>query len=68
MEVASLSELYPVVPSQPLPSRDWIVNYAASLDPLRCSGVIVRDPQGRRLKVKSPQYVALRKVSRFMLF
>lgn len=47
------------VQSYPLTTLEETVAAAAELDPLQGEGFIVRDAMFRRVKVKSPQYVAL---------
>jgi len=50
---------WPVVASFPLGSLDEVLRAAAQISPMHGEGFVVCDAQFRRVKIKSPQYVAL---------
>ncbi len=45
--------------SYPLQTIEQITEAAKNLNPMECEGYVVRDAQFNRIKIKSPQYVAL---------
>ena len=52
-------KFYPVTRTFPLQSWDQCMEAAKSLDPVKQEGYVVVDAQWNRIKLKSPQYVAL---------
>lgn len=67
--LVTLSEVFPepvaglhkwdCVKSYPLQTFKEVVDFAKTLDPIEHEGFVCRDANFRRIKIKSPQYVAL---------
>jgi hypothetical protein len=68
-DLVTLSELFPepiakecgwdVVKSYPLQTLEEVVNFVKEFNPLTDEGCVICDKNYQRLKVKSPQYIAL---------
>jgi hypothetical protein len=64
IKALSLPKEIPLIEEYPVPSStEKLIEWVASRSPMEHEGVVVRDSKFNRVKIKSPQYLALHRVS-----